>query len=159
MTKKVILKGTYCLIIYLRKDTTIEIGKRGSINFIRGYYVYVGSALNSLESRLKRHLSPDKKLFWHVDYLLNSPNAGIEEIVFAVDEGKWECALAAEVSKEGVEVWGFGSSDCKCSSHLFNFKELEESTAVCINSFKKISLESNKFDDLKKIKSLENNLK
>jgi len=77
MTKKIILKGTYCLIIYLRKDTTIEIGKRGSINFRRGYYIYVGSALNSLESRLKRHLSHNKKLFWHVDYLLNSSNAGI----------------------------------------------------------------------------------
>ena len=48
MTKKVILKGTYCLIIYLRKDKAIEIGKCGSINFRRGYYVYVGSALNSL---------------------------------------------------------------------------------------------------------------
>jgi Uri superfamily endonuclease len=158
MTKKIILKGTYCLIIYLRKDTTIEIGKRGSINFRRGYYIYVGSALNSLESRLKRHLSHNKKLFWHVDYLLNSSNAGIEEIVFAVDEGKWECVLAAEVSKEGVEIGCFGCSDCKCNSHLFYFDELEESTAVCINSFKRISLEPNKFDDLKEIKSLENRL-
>ncbi len=34
MTKK-ILKGTYCLIIHLSKDTTIEVGKRGSINFAR----------------------------------------------------------------------------------------------------------------------------
>ena len=159
MTKKIILKGTYCLIICLRKDTSIEVGKRGSINFRRGYYVYVGSALNSLESRLNRHLSRNKKLFWHVDYLLNSSNAEIEEIVFAVDEGKWECVMAAEVSKEGVEVRGFGCSDCKCSSHLFYFDELEETTLVCINSFKRISLEPNKFDDLKEIKSLENKLK
>ena len=157
MTKKIILKGTYCLIIHLRKDTSIEVGKCGSINFKMGYYVYVGSALNSLESRLKRHLSPNKKLFWHVDYLLNSSNAGIEEIVFAVDEGKWECVLAAEISKEGVEVGDFGCSDCKCSSHLFYFDELEESTAVCISSFKKILLEPNKLDDLKEIQSLENN--
>ena len=90
MTKK-ILKGTYCLIIHLSKDTTIEVGKRGSINFSKGYYVYVGSALNSLESRLKRHLSHNKKLFWHVDYLLESSNAVIDEIVFVVDENKWEC--------------------------------------------------------------------
>ena len=157
MTKKLILKGTYCLIIHLRKDTSIEVGKCGSINFKMGYYVYVGSALNSLESRLKRHLSPNKKLFWHVDYLLNSSNAGIEEIVFAVDEGKWECVLAAEISKEGVEVGDFGCSDCKCSSHLFYFDELEESPAVCISSFKKILLEPNKLDDLKEIQSLENN--
>ena len=157
MTKKIILKGTYCLIICLRKDTSIEVGKRGSINFRRGYYVYVGSALNSLESRLNRHLSRNKKLFWHVDYLLNSSNAGIEEIVFAVDECKWECVLAAEISKEGVEVGDFGCSDCKCNSHLFYFDELEESTAVCISSFKKILLEPNKLDDLKEIKSHKNN--
>ncbi len=77
--------------------------------------------------------------------------------MFAVDEGKWECVLAAEISKEGVEVGDFGCSDCKCSSHLFYFDELEESTAVCISSFKKILLEPNKLDDLKEIQSLENN--
>jgi Uri superfamily endonuclease len=63
MIKKTILKGTYCLIIQLRDDTIIEVGKKGSINFKKGYYVYVGSALNSLETRLKRHLSSKKKTF------------------------------------------------------------------------------------------------
>ena len=151
MTKK-ILKGTYCLIIHLRKDTAIEVGKRGSINFSKGYYVYVGSALNSLESRLKRHMSHNKKLFWHVDYLLESSNAGIDEIVFVVDENKWECTLASEISKKGVEVGDFGCSDCKCSSHLFYFKGLEESTSVCVGSFKKLFLEPQKLEDLMEAK-------
>ena len=101
MTKKIILKGTYCIIIHLKEKTTIEVGKKGHITFKRGYYVYVGSALNSLKSRLKRHLSSNKKLFWHVDYLLASSNAKIIDIVFAVDEGKWECHLASKIANKG----------------------------------------------------------
>ena len=93
-------------------------------------------------------MSHNKKLFWHVDYLLESSNTRIGEIVFVVDENKWECALASEISKQGVEVGGFGCSDCKCSSHLFYFDGLKESTAVCIGSFKKLFLKPQKLEDL-----------
>ena len=151
MTKKIILKGTYCLIIHLSEDSTIEVGKKGFIDFKRGYYVYVGSALNSLESRLKRHLKRSKKLFWHVDYLLNCNNAELDEIVFAVDYGKWECKVAVEISKKGDEILGFGCSDCKCRSHLFHFNEFEECVETCFNSFKKLSLKPHKLDELKKL--------
>jgi len=149
MVKKVILKGTYCLIIHVNSDITIQIGKKGSFDFGKGFYVYVGSALNSLESRLKRHLSEDKKLFWHVDYLLDDLNVELVEIVFAVDNDKWECALASEVGLEGVEIKGFGCSDCKCLSHLFKFDDLDESVDICINSFKKLLLEPKKLEDFK----------
>ena len=81
----------------LSRDITIQIGKLGSFDFGEGFYVYVGSALNSLESRLKRHLRDDKKLFWHVDYLLADLNVDLVEIVFAVDNGKWECAIASKL--------------------------------------------------------------
>ena len=48
------MKGSYCLIINVEKDTKIKIGKKlGIINFKKGCYVYVGSAMNSLESRVK----------------------------------------------------------------------------------------------------------
>ena len=64
------MKGSYCLIINVEKDTKIKIGKKlGIINFKKGCYVYVGSAMNSLESRVKRHLSDNKKKHWHIDYL------------------------------------------------------------------------------------------
>jgi Uri superfamily endonuclease len=148
MIKKVILKGTYCLIIHLMADTIIEVGKLGSINFKSGYYVYVGSALNSLESRLKRHLSSNKKLFWHVDYLLSSSNAEIDEIVFAVDDGKWECNLASEISMYGHEISGFGCSDCKCSSHLFHFNNLEISIKTCLKAFNRNKLKPKMLDNL-----------
>ena len=152
MTKKVILKGTYCLIIHLRVQTAIEVGKKGTINFKEGYYIYVGSALNSLESRLKRHLSSDKKLFWHVDYLLSSSNSEIDEIVFAVDNSKWECNLASEISLDGIEISGFGCSDCKCNSHLFHFEDREESINCCIKAFNAIKLEPKMLDDLGSLK-------
>ena len=147
MTKN-ILKGTYCIIIQLRDDTVIEVGKKGPINFKMGYYVYVGSALNSLETRLKRHLSNNKKLFWHVDYLLNSSSAEIKEIVFAVNENKWECMLASKISCHGTEIHGFGCSDCKCDSHLFRFDEIEVSIKTCHDAFKTLELEPKMLDDL-----------
>ncbi len=148
MTKKEMLRGTYCIIIHLKFDSLIKVGKLGLIDFKKGYYVYVGSALNSLESRLKRHLKDEKKLFWHVDYLLNSANAEIDEIVFAVDIGRWECCMAREISQNGTEITRFGCSDCKCTSHLFYFEDLEETIATCVNSFKKLSLNPKKLDEL-----------
>lgn len=48
------MKGSYCLIINIKKDTDIKIGKKlGFINFKKGCYVYVGSAMNSLNPELK----------------------------------------------------------------------------------------------------------
>lgn len=140
MSKKTIYKGTYCLIIDLKNDSDIKVGSLGNINFKKGYYVYVGSALNSLESRLKRHLRDDKKIFWHVDYLLNDRSADLVDIVYAVDDGKWECSLASQISNTGSEIFRFGCSDCNCSSHLFRFDDLELTVLNCMDSYKNLSL-------------------
>lgn len=148
MTKN--LKGTYCLLIALKKDSKIMVGKIGRINFKSGYYVYTGSALNSLVSRLKRHLSSEKKVFWHIDYLLDSVDAEIVEIVFAVDSGKWECLLADQISENAdLSVPKFGCSDCRCLSHLFFFNDIDESKDTCLNGFKKLDLKPKLLDDLK----------
>jgi len=141
MAKKRIYKGSYCLIIKLSEDSNIEVGSLGNINFKKGYYVYVGSALNSLEPRLRRHLSHEKKLHWHVDYLLNHENTLLVDIVYAVDDEKWECAIAEEISKKGVETSRFGCSDCKCGSHLFKFEDLNSAVMCCENSFETLSLQ------------------
>ncbi len=140
MKKKMIYKGTYCLIINLRTDCDIKVGSLGHINFKEGWYVYVGSALNSLESRLKRHLSSDKKIFWHVDYLLSSSASELVDIVYAVDDGRWECDISTQISKKGFETSYFGCSDCKCSSHLFRFEDIESSVLTCKNSYENLSL-------------------
>jgi Uri superfamily endonuclease len=132
--------ATYCLIIHLSQDSTIKIGKIGEIEFKKGYYVYVGSALNSIDSRIQRHLSKEKKLFWHIDYLLNSPNSNVKEVILERSPEKWECDVAMEISKEGTSTDKFGCSDCKCRSHLFYFKKKKDAENACLDSFKKLKL-------------------
>ena len=112
------MKGSYILTMEMSGEKRIMVGKLGMINFNKGYYAYVGSALNGLEGRLKRHLSSEKKLYWHIDYLLE--DASIREI-FCLDEDK-ECEFARELGKKFKCILKFGSSDCKCDSHLFYSK-------------------------------------
>ena len=45
--------GIYNLIILLRKDAIIIIGKLGKFSFPKGYYVYTGSAKKNLSSRIE----------------------------------------------------------------------------------------------------------
>ena len=110
------MKGTYVLIISLPEAMEMTIGALGKIRFKEGYYAYIGSALNSLEKRTARHLSSEKKLHWHVDYLLQK--AEILDVLKLEDERKLEC-FVAENLQEFDSVRKFGSSDCSCKSHLF----------------------------------------
>jgi sugar fermentation stimulation protein A len=48
--------GVYILLIALPREETIPVGKLGPIRFPEGFYAYVGSAMNGLESRVTRHL-------------------------------------------------------------------------------------------------------
>ncbi len=134
--------ATYCLIIKLSKNSTIKIGKLGEIDFKKGYYVYVGSALNSIDGRIRRHLSKEKNLFWHVDYLL--AYSTVKEVILERSGKKWECDVAVEISKKGLPLINFGCSDCRCNSHLFYFKNKEIAENACLNSFKKFKLEIEK---------------
>lgn len=117
------MKGSYCLIINVEKDTKIKIGKKlGIINFKKGCYVYVGSAMNYLESRVKRHLSDNKKKHWHIDYLLLNKNSKIEKIYTKESGEKLECKIAKKIIENEESIADFGCSDCKCHSHLIYFK-------------------------------------
>jgi Uri superfamily endonuclease len=136
--------ATYCLIIELCQNSKIKIGKLGELNFKKGYYIYTGSALNSIEGRIRRHLSNEKKLFWHIDYLLNSSNSAVKEVILERSPEKWECDVAKEISKKGLPKNKFGCSDCKCSSHLFYFESEETAANACLDAFKKFKLEIEK---------------
>lgn len=105
------------MFIELPEGRQISVGRLGTSTFPRGFYAYAGSALNGLEHRIARHLRKNKKLHWHIDYLLKE--ASIQEIVFSEDEKRTECMFAHALSREFSSVPGFGSSDCKCVSHLF----------------------------------------
>lgn len=114
--------GTYLLIIHNDNSQKIEIGNLGKVEFKRGYYVYVGSALNNLSKRIERHKRKIKNLHWHIDYLLNKTK--IFKSVEIRSPDKLECEVANSLIKisDGF-VKNFGSSDCNCQSHLFYFKQ------------------------------------
>lgn len=121
------MKGTYLLIINIKKPVIIKIGLLGKIKFDKGDYVYVGSAMNNLEKRIKRHLkkSKDKKKYWHIDYLLANKNVKIIRVLKKESNKKQECEIARKIVKIGQAIKNFGSSDCKCKSHLFEIKNLK----------------------------------
>jgi len=109
--------GTYVLLIDLPRKEEITVGRLGRITFPPGCYAYVGSAMGGLDGRIQRHLRKEgKKTHWHIDYLLWS--ARIKEVL-CIEGSRRECEIARELSKRFRPVKGFGSSDCKCESHLF----------------------------------------
>ena len=122
---QLIAKGIYQLLIYLPKNTSIAVGKRGKLRFPRGYYVYTGSAQNGLQKRVERHKRRTKKHFWHIDYLLDF--ASIKEI-FLFTNGKFdECALnlmMLDKPEAKIIMPKFGSSDCNCPTHLVFFQKM-----------------------------------
>ncbi|MGZ7069104.1 MAG: GIY-YIG nuclease family protein [Methanobacterium sp.] len=139
--------ATYCLLIKLNKKSIIKVGKFGKLNFKKGFYVYVGSALNSIDARIKRHLKNDKKLFWHIDYLLNTSNTSVKKVILERSGEKWECDVAGQISKKGIQITNFGSSDCKCDSHLFYFGNFKDAEECVLNAFNKFKLDSEEFID------------
>ena len=133
------MKGCYCLIINLENNSNIKIGKKlGNTTFKKGYYVYVGSAMNSLESRLNRHLSDEKKLHWHIDYLLKQ--AKVTDIIYNENK-KVECELSEYISTKTNGIEGFGCSDCNCESHLYYFKNRNEAIECVKNAYTSIAME------------------
>ena len=97
-------------------------GKRRRMTLRKGFYAYVGSALGGLEKRVERHLSAKKKFYWHIDYLLEK--AAVRMAICAETSHTEECSVARGLSAMLSSVPGFGSTDCRCSSHLFFSSDL-----------------------------------
>ena len=116
-------RGAYCLCIRIKSQIQVQVGALGRIRFPEGRYVYVGSAMNGLESRLRRHLNTSRgsyrAIHWHIDYLLREEEAGIECVYVKESDVQAECDTADAISEKGAPVKGFGCSDCSCFSHLF----------------------------------------
>ena len=126
-TLKPIDKGVYALIMRMDCSRHIQIGRLGKLRFTDGIYVYVGSAWGpgGLAARIGRHLKKVKQRRWHIDYFRRyatmteiwvgrSPSAA--EHLWAEAVGSFEKAVAAAEK--------FGSSDCRCATHLFHLPEL-----------------------------------
>lgn len=115
--------GVYQLHLLLPKPARVKVGKLGVFLFPAGRYVYTGSAMSGLARRINRHRRQEKRLHWHIDYLLR--HARIERIETYQTAQRLECALNAQaMDRPGARaiVKGFGSSDCRCLAHLIYFE-------------------------------------
>jgi len=127
--------GAYVLLIRVQTPVTICVGQLGNVEFVAGWYAYVGSAMGrtstTLHSRLKRHFAPasQKKLHWHVDYLLASPQTVLAGAIAVSSIERLECKIVQLLRGVNCQFWGprFGASDCiVCSSHLLLLRLVEE---------------------------------
>jgi Uri superfamily endonuclease len=118
-------KGIYILVVSVSKDINVNVGALGSVNFEKGVYAYVGSAQNNLEKRIERHLRKTKQKFWHIDYLLDDANVKVLKVLHKKAGRPEECKVASKIGERCVPTKGFGSSDCKCKSHLFKLKDYQ----------------------------------
>ncbi len=133
------VSGAYVLLLSKAAPETIVIGKRGRFFFPEGFYAYIGSAFGpgGLCARVNRHLSKNKRLHWHIDYLLKRTR--IREIWAGENHVKREHEWAkiwANSPDATVAVSGFGSGDCRCPAHLFHFFKYPQ-----MNTFKRILAE------------------
>jgi Uri superfamily endonuclease len=132
-------KGSYCLIIHVKKDCRIKIGAKGMIEFDEGYHVYVGSALNGLNKRISRHISKDKKKHWHMDYLSLNKNVEIIQVIYTNCDKKIECNISQNINENTDKyIEDFGCSDCKCMSHLYYFDSCSEAINVSRDAIEKL---------------------
>ncbi len=146
--KKIPDKGNYCIVIEVLKNSRIKIGAKGFMEFKKGYYVYVGSALGSLSTRIKRHLSDDKKKHWHIDYLLLNKNTKVIQVIYTNCTEKIECDISHNINETSVNyIELFGCSDCKCMSHLYFYDSLDDAINSSNESYKKIGYKPIKWFD------------
>ena len=116
--------GTYALILELDSFFRLSIGKLGAFNFPAGWYAYTGSARGpgGLPARIRHHLGIATRPHWHMDYL--RPRGNMREIWYGrgpwYDEHRWAACLRSMPGSVAL-VPGFGSSDCRCETHLVYF--------------------------------------
>ncbi len=111
-------RGSYILVLKLDEETHIDVGKSGEHFFKKGFYLYIGSAMNNLSKRIKRHGRQRKRLHWHIDYLRRHGKVHASLAIRSSD--RLECSIARAVARLSEwSVEGFGCSDCGCDSHLF----------------------------------------
>lgn len=116
------MKGVYLLFLKLKETKEIEIGALGRIKFEAGTYVYVGSAMKSVEKRLERHFSEVENLHWHIDYL--TAEAATFDYFVLPETSEYEEWLAEKLNKYCEPVNDFGSSDSSQNSHLFRIPQI-----------------------------------
>ena len=123
--------GTYALLIALDCSKEIVIGRLGRFRFPAGFCLYMGSALGpgGLVGRLAHHLCADKRLHWHVDYLLHARSAHVVQVWTANGAMRRECdwaRAAMQLPKARIVVPRFGATDCRCAAHLIHLDSVPD---------------------------------
>ena len=119
--------GTYALILSASHKKFIAIGKLGYLQLQSGFYIYIGSAFGpgGLKARIAHHCRKPARPHWHIDYLAST--IALKEIWYTFDpvhrEHQWAYTIS-NIRGASVPLTGFGSSDCRCRSHLFFFKSM-----------------------------------
>jgi Uri superfamily endonuclease len=116
------IPGTYALIFSALKKGPVIIGKLGTLQLKPGFYIYIGSAFGpgGLKARITHHCKKPARPHWHIDYL--GSFLKLTEIWSTYDpihrEHQWAKTIASTRGAT-IPIIGFGSSDCRCKSHLF----------------------------------------
>ncbi|MGB0867852.1 MAG: GIY-YIG nuclease family protein [Granulosicoccaceae bacterium] len=113
--------GTYVLVFESQLASQVSVGALGNVSVTPGFYLYVGSAHGGggLQARISRHLSCDKPLRWHMDYL--RPKLNSVEVWWQASEERLESAWVEAIPELEIRPHhkGFGASDSPHFSHLF----------------------------------------
>jgi Uri superfamily endonuclease len=117
--------GTYALVLSSRGVHRIRIGRLGELVTRPGFYVYVGSAFGpgGIRARVARHGRECSRPHWHIDYL--RPRTRLEQVWYSCDPIRREHQWAHQIARargSSVPLGRFGSSDCRCPSHLYFFE-------------------------------------
>lgn len=117
--------GTYALALSCSSNAVLEVGRLGRLQLQPGYYLYIGSAFGpgGVQARVRHHLKSVSRPHWHIDYLRR--HIEIDEVWCSYDpvshEHEW-ADIVRSARDVQIPLVGFGSSDCRCKSHLFFFK-------------------------------------
>ena len=116
--------GSYALALYLPAAQALAVGRLGQLEFRTGIWVYVGSARGpgGLRARVGRHWRGPARCRWHIDYLRRAaaPLGAAVRQSDASLECRW-AALLADAPRWTPGPQGFGASDCRCPTHLFEW--------------------------------------
>lgn len=139
--------GVYLLIINVESDCEIHTRGRKIFNIRRGMYIYVGSALRGLESRIRRYL--EKKFMirqhWHIDYLLSRCRSKIIHILCS-SLTNYDLNIRAEILLSFTllsvrylrPVHGFGATDIRHLRSNLYYIDCEKSLEEIIDDLKEI---------------------
>ncbi len=114
-------KGTY--VIVLKIDRDVNVSRPSFQELSKGLYAYVGSAMNSLTARLRRHLSKNKKIHWHIDQLTE---VGEVILIVAFTGNRLEEKLSHFLSDRFEVIKNFGSSDLRTKGNLFKLTDMSD---------------------------------